>query len=112
MRGEKRTADMIQVPNDSIGCSPLAHEAVIKLLPIFSRNSKCRMRRSLDSGGTRTGGGNGVYCFSCFTDAHVISHNVKNKLSLANLLAGVNARRCLIEFDRHDPGSSLRGNHV
>lgn len=56
--------------------------------------------------------GDGMYCFSCFTDAHVISHNAKNKLSLANLLAGVNARTCLIELDRRDPGSSLKGSHV
>ena len=53
-----------------------------------------------------------MYCFSCFTDANVISHNAKNKLSLANLLAGVNARTSLIELDRRDPGSSLKGSHV
>jgi len=54
----------------------------------------------------------GMYCFSCFTDAHVISRNAKNKLSLANLLAGVNAGTCLIELDRRDPGSSRRGSRV
>lgn len=53
-----------------------------------------------------------MYSFSCFTDAHVISHNAKNKLSLPNLLAGVNTRTHLIEADRHDPGSSLGGSHL
>lgn len=56
--------------------------------------------------------GGGVYCFSCFTDAHVVSHNAKNKLSLPNLLAGVNTSIRLIEADRRDPGSSLRSSHV